>query len=66
VRAAEQDRPDVAAKRAEWAAAKPGLDPARLRFVDVTRASTNMARKCGRGLRGERLVGTVPPATGSQ
>src|SRR5262245_3415887 len=42
-RAAERDRPDVAAKRARWAAAQPGLDPARLKLVDETWASTDMA-----------------------
>jgi len=59
-RAAERDRPDVAAKRAEWAAAQPGLDPAQLKFVDETWASTNMARQYGRSPKGQRLVGTVP------
>src|SRR5262245_57945876 len=59
-RAAERDRPDVAAKRAEWAAAQPGLDPAKLKFVDETWASTNMARKYGRSPKGQRLVGTAP------
>jgi transposase len=50
----------VATKRAEWAAAQPTLDPARLKFVDETWASTNMARRSGRSPRGQRLVGTVP------
>src|SRR5262245_56793461 len=59
-RAAERDRPDVAAKRAAWAAAQPGLDPARLKFVDETWASTNMARPYGPSPRGQRLGGTVP------
>jgi transposase len=59
-RAAERDRPDVAAKRAEWAESQPGLDPAKLKFVDETWASTNMARQYGRSPRGQRLVGTVP------
>jgi hypothetical protein len=59
-RAAERDRPDVAAKRGAWVAAQPGLDPARLKFVDETWASTNTARRYGRSPRGRRLVGTVP------
>jgi transposase len=32
----------------------------RLKFVDETWASTNMARRYGRGPRGQRVVGTVP------
>jgi hypothetical protein len=59
-RAAERDRPDVAAKRVEWEAKQPALDPAKLKFIDETWASTNMARSHGRSPRGERLVGTVP------
>jgi transposase len=59
-RAAERDRPDVAAKRQAWQAEQPALDPAKLKFIDETWASTNMARKYGRSARGERLVGTVP------
>jgi hypothetical protein len=38
----------------------PKLDAARLKFVDETWASTNMARKYGRSPKGQRLVGTVP------
>ena len=44
VRASEQDRPDVKAKRDEWKAGQPALDPDELVFVDETWASTNMAR----------------------
>jgi transposase len=32
----------------------------RLRFIDETWASTNMARRYGRGPRGQRVVGAVP------
>lgn len=59
-RAAEQDRPDVAAKRRQWRAAQPSLDPERLVFIDETWASTNMARRYGRAPVGERLVCPVP------
>jgi transposase len=59
-RAAERDRPDVAAKRQEWREGQPSLDPARLRFVDETWAATNMARRYGRAPVGERLVCAVP------
>jgi transposase len=60
VRAAEQDRPDVAAVRAEWAQNQVELDPERLVFIDETGTSTNMARQRGRSPRGERLIGKVP------
>jgi hypothetical protein len=60
VRAAEQDRPDVAAARAEWAAGQSDLDREHLVFIDETGTSTNMARLRGRAPRGERLVGKVP------
>jgi transposase len=60
VRAAEQDRPDVAAARTLWADSQPKLDPDRLVFIDETGASTNMARLRGRAPRGERLIGKVP------
>ena len=48
------------AKRDEWKATQPSLDPATLVFVDETWASTNMARTHGRCPRGERLVMDVP------
>jgi transposase len=50
----------VRAKRTEWKAGQPALDPARLVFVDETWASTNMTRRFGRSLRGQRLVAPVP------
>jgi transposase len=59
-RAAEQDRADVAAARAQWIASQPDLDPARLIFIDETGAKTNMARRYGRCPKGERLVASVP------
>ncbi len=59
-RAAEQDRPDVAAKRQEWRADQANWDIDRLVFLDETWASTNMMRRYGRSPRGERLVGVVP------
>ncbi len=54
--AAEQDRVDVAAARAAWKEAQPGLDPEKLVFIDETGASTNMTRQRGRCPVGERLV----------
>ena len=47
-------------KRDLWRAAMPGLDVSRLVFIDETWASTNMARRYGRCLRGERLIAKVP------
>lgn len=38
----------------------PGLDVRRLVFIDETWASTNMARRYGRCLRGKRLTAKVP------
>jgi transposase len=35
-------------------------DPRRLVFIDETWAKTNMTRRCGRSLRGTRLVAKVP------
>lgn len=58
--ACEQDRPDVAQRRAEWRVAQAGLDPQRLVFLDETWANTNMTRARGRSLRGTRLISKVP------
>ena len=60
LRAAEQDRPDVAEKRTLWRAWQVGLDPQRLVFIDETWANTKMTRLYGRAPRGERVVGVVP------
>jgi transposase len=60
VRAAEQDRPDVADARAAWRVRQMGMDPSKLVFIDETWAKTNMARTRGRSARGERLVAKVP------
>jgi transposase len=60
LRAAEQDRPDIAAARTAWIAQQPRLAGARLIFLDETWATTNMARSHGRAPRGERLVASVP------
>ena len=58
--ASEQDRPDVARRRAQWKKYQGRLDPARLVFIDETWAKTNMTRTHGRAPRGERLVAKVP------
>ena len=59
-RAAEQDRPDVAARRQQWREDQAARGPEQWVFVDETWASTNMTRRYGRAPRGERLVGAVP------
>ena len=58
--AAEQDRPDVARRRAQWKKYQDRIDPKRLVFIDETWAKTNMTRLHGRCIRGTRLVAQVP------
>jgi len=58
--ASEQDRPDVARRRAQWKRYQGRIDPGRLVFIDETWAKTNMTRRYGRCRRGERLVAKVP------
>ena len=60
MRAAEQDRPDVAAKRRQWRGWQRFMDPARFIFLDATGTATNMTRRYGRSPCGERLVAAVP------
>ena len=54
------NRPDVAARRAMWATSQPKLDCSRLVFIDETGASTKMARLRGRAPVGERCLAPVP------
>jgi transposase len=58
--AAEQDRPDVAAKRRRWRRGQRKLDPKRLVFLDETALCSGMTRRGGRSPRGTRLVCKVP------
>ena len=60
MRAAEQDRPDVAGKRRLWRTWQRYMDPARFIFLDETGTATNMARRYGRSPSARRLVGAVP------
>jgi transposase len=60
LRASEQERPDVAAARAQWRAGQAALDPRRLVFVDETGTATNMTRRYGRSPKGKRLIGRAP------
>jgi hypothetical protein len=60
VRAAEQDRADIAEAREEWRASQPDLNQERLVFIDETGAKNNMVRFYGRAPRGQRLFAPVP------
>jgi transposase len=60
LRAAEQDRADVAAAREAWRADLAGIDPGRLVFADETGIDTRMTRTRARAARGRRARGTVP------
>jgi transposase len=60
LRAAEQDRSDVARHRRRWRVWQRYMDPARFVFLDETGASTNMVRLRGRAPRGERLAAAAP------
>jgi transposase len=60
LRAAEQDRADVAEARLEWRAGQAEMTPERLVFIDESGASTKMTRLYGRCPRGKRLVCAVP------
>jgi transposase len=58
--ASEQDRPDILKRRQDWFDGQLDLDPEHLVFIDEAWASTNMARRHGRCIRGERLRIGVP------
>jgi transposase len=60
LRAAEQERPDIAERRRIWQAAQPFIDPEHLVFIDETGASTKMTRLYGRAPRGRRLLAAAP------
>ena len=60
VRASEHDRPDVAAARAQWATTAPTLAPTRLVFLDESGVATNLLRRYGRSLRGQRVADHAP------
>src|SRR5258708_15682590 len=58
--AAEQDRPDAAAARAELKAEQSSLRAKRLVFIYETSVTTKMVRHSGRSPRGKRIVARVP------
>ena len=60
LRAAEQDQPDVAHRRARRRRHQQRVEASRLVFIDETWAKTNMTRTHGRAPCGQRLVAAVP------
>jgi transposase len=60
IHAAEQARPDVAAAREAWRQNQPELNAGKLIFLDETWTTTNMVRRYGRAICGQRLVDAVP------
>jgi transposase len=58
--ASEQDRPDIARRRAQWQRWQKRIDPARLVFIDETWTKTNMGPLRGWAQRGARLLGKLP------
>jgi transposase len=60
LKAAEQDRPDVAHKRRRWRGWQRFMDASRFVFLDETGTATNMARRYGRSPSQQRLVAAVP------
>jgi transposase len=60
LRAAEQDRPDVARRRAHWRRLQGKVNAQRIIFIDETWAKTNMTRLHGRCPVGQRLIAKVP------
>lgn len=63
IRASEQSRPGVAARRERWRGeVMPGLDPQKQVFLDETAAKTDLTRPHGYAAKGERLYGErLPP-----
>ena len=58
--ASEQDRADIARRRAQWKKYQGRFDPKRLVFIDETWAKTNMTRRHGRSPHGTRLIAKLP------
>jgi transposase len=55
--ASEQDRPDVARRRAQWLKYQPKIEPSRLVFIDETWTKISMAPLTGWAPKGARLPG---------
>jgi hypothetical protein len=62
--AAEQDREDVALKRADWFECQASVDAERLVFLDETGLKTNFTRLRGWAFGGEDLSNLFPLGAG--
>jgi transposase len=60
LKAAEQDRPDVARKRRWWDILVRSKPCRRLVFLDETGADTKMTRRYGWGPKSSRVIGQIP------
>jgi transposase len=60
LRAAEQDRPDVKARRQAWRKKTAAVDLRRLVFLDESGAKTNLTRLYGRSFDGQRVADAAP------
>lgn len=60
MRASEQDRPDIAAHRRNFQIAARFAEVERFIFLDESGAKTNMTRRYGRSLIGQRCLDAVP------
>ena len=56
MKAAEQERPDVAHQRRRWRVWQRFMDASRFGFLDETGTATNLARRYGRSPSEQRLV----------
>ncbi|MER8522582.1 hypothetical protein NKH56_24850 [Mesorhizobium sp. M1076] len=61
---AEQLKPKLMRRRAQWMRYQTRIDPTRLVFLDETWVKTNMAPLRGWGVRGKRLMATHHMAIG--
>jgi transposase len=59
LRAAEQDRPDIARRRYWWRKYQPRIEPTRLSFIDETWIKTNMTRLRGWCQKGLPLISSL-------
>jgi hypothetical protein len=60
LKAAEQERPDVQEQREQWKRQTQKVDASRFVCLDESGAKTNMTRRFGRALIGERCFDTAP------
>ena len=58
-RATEQDRADIAQRRADWRECQEEIDPERLVFIDETGLKTQLTRLRGWAAGGRRLMEAV-------